>query len=320
MARDVVCLGLTPAVQRTLVFDHVEMGEVNRARECRQTSAGKAVNAALALAALGTPVSVTGFNGGPTGRFLASYVRARGVRPRFTPMAEPTRTCTTVIAAASGVITELVEEGPDPGSAARATFVLRNERLSARARLLAICGTLPPGTPDDFYVPFVRAATAARVPVVVDSHRAGLLRILPFRPLLVKLSVRELEKTFGTPCGDEAALLRTAERLRAGGAQWALVTCGGRPAYLLGDASAVRLEPPAVAVVNAIGSGDCATAGFIHAWLAGAGSVEEAAAFGLGCGTANALTLLPAHFDPDEARRLAARVRRQAVSCQTAGP
>jgi len=309
MSDSVLCLGLTPAVQRTLVFKRFEPGEVNRAVESHQTSAGKAVNTAVALAALGTPACVTGFNGGASGRFLAACVRERGVRACFTAMPQPTRVCTTVMDAASGVITELVEEGPEPGEAARAAFAARNERLAARARLVAISGTLPPGTPDDFYVPFARRAAAAGVPVVIDSHREALLRVLPFQPLLAKLTVRELEKTFGSACGDEAAILLAAGRLRTAGAQWVFVTRGGRPALLLGGEGCVWFDLPEIKVDNPIGSGDCTTAGFVHAWLDRRAPAMEAAVCGLGCGMANALTRVPARFDPAAAERLARQVR-----------
>jgi tagatose 6-phosphate kinase len=307
--QDVVCLGLMPALQRTLVFRRVEIGEVNRAVECHQTAGGKAVNLAVALATLGTPTRVTGFNGGATGRFVAAYVRARGIRPGFTPLAGSTRTCTTVIDAGAGVSTELIEEGPKPDAAAWHAFARRNRRLAAQARLLAISGTLPPGTEDDFYEPFVQVATAANVPVVIDSHGVGLLHILPYGPLLVKLNVRELEKTCGTACADEAAILGAAERLHAAGANWVWVTQGGNPAYLIGACGATRFDLPAITVNNPIGSGDCAAAGFIHAWLANSGSVADAVRAGLGCGMANALTRVPAQFDPKQAVRLAGRIR-----------
>lgn len=308
MTDEVLCLGLTPAVQRTLVFKRVDIGEVNRAVETYQTSAGKAVNTAVALVTLGTPACVTGFNGGASGRFLAADVRARNVRTCFTPMLGNTRTCTTVMDVAAGKITELVEEGPEPSADARTAFIKRNRRLAARSRLLAISGTLPPGTPDDFYVPFACAAVAAGVPVVIDSHGAALVCILPFKPLLTKLTVRELEKTFDTTCGDEAAILHTARRLQAGGAQAVFITHGGHPAYLLRDGFTLRFDLPEIALNNPIGSGDCTTSGFIHAWLGNGADVAAAARFGLGCGMANALTRVPAQFDPEKALRLAESV------------
>jgi tagatose 6-phosphate kinase len=311
--QNVVCLGLMPALQRTLVFRQVELGEVNRAVECHQTGGGKAVNLAVALATLGTPACVTGFNGGAPGRFVAAYVRARGVRPGFTRLAAgATRTCTTVIDAGTGVSTELIEEAPAPDAAAWEAFVKRNRRLAVKARLLAISGTLPPGVADDFYAPFARAAAAAGVPVVIDSHGGGLLRTLPQGPLLVKLNVRELARTWETACDDEAAILGAAERLRAAGARWVWVTQGGRPAYLLGACGAMRFDLPAITVNNPIGSGDCAAAGFIHAWLANGGAVADAVRAGLGCGMANALTRVPAQFDPAQALRLARLIRPRA--------
>jgi 1-phosphofructokinase family hexose kinase len=304
-----------PALQRTLVFPHVEIGEVNRAVERHQTGAGKAVNMAVSLATLGTPVCVTGFNGGAPGRFVAAYARARGVRPAFTRLAAGvTRTCTTVLDAGAGVSTELVEEGPEPDAAAWDAFARRNRRLAARAKLLAISGTLPPGVADDFYAPFVQIAVAAGVPAVIDSHGGGLLRALPHGPLLVKLNARELGRTWGTTCDDEAAILAAAERVRAAGARWVWVTQGGRPAYLLGARGAVRFDLPAITVNNPIGSGDCAAAGFIHAWLANGGVVADAVRAGLGCGMANALTRVPAQFDPEQATWLAALIRPRRIT------
>ena len=305
MSDHVLSLGLTPAVQRTMIFPRFEAGEVNRAVESHQSSAGKAVNTATALAALGTAAIATGFNGGASGRFLAAYVRARGAQTRFTAMAGATRTCTTVVDVAGRAITELVEEGPDPGAAAVATFVRRNCRLAASARLLAISGTLPPYVGADFYVPFARAAAKAAVPIVIDSHRDALLRVLPFKPLLAKLTVRELEKTFDVRCESDGAILENARRLTALGAQWVMVTHGGKPALLCRDKGCFWFDLPEIAVKNPIGSGDSTTAGFVSALLDRRASPEKAAVFGLGCGMANALTWLPAQFAAAEAKRLA---------------
>ena len=49
----ILCVGGTPAMQRTLHFDHLDIGEVNRAREVRVTASGKVTNAARAVTVLG---------------------------------------------------------------------------------------------------------------------------------------------------------------------------------------------------------------------------------------------------------------------------
>ena len=160
--KSVLCLGLTPTLQRTLVFDRLEMDEVNRARQVVESAGGKALNAARALVALGTPTQVAGFNGGDTGRRVTAYLSAYGVDARtLTTTKAPTRICTTLIDRAGGTVTELVEEAPAPGVAALRRFMRDTLRRTAEAAMLVICGTLPPYADDTFYVPFVRAAAEA---------------------------------------------------------------------------------------------------------------------------------------------------------------
>jgi 1-phosphofructokinase family hexose kinase len=318
--RPVLVLGLAPALQRTLVMDRFLVNEVNRARESTLSAAGKAVNVGLALARLGEAAEIAGFNGGATGRLLAGDVRARGATPAFSAMPASTRVCTTVIDRSRGTHTELVEEAPDPGPAAWRRFRSANLRRAARARLLVIVGTLPPGVSADFYAPFAAAAAARGIPVAVDSHRAGLLGVLPLRPFLAKLNVRELEATAGRRCRGLRQVVRAAAALRSAGAQWVLVTDGPRPACLLGpDRRAWSFDPPRVGrAVNPIGSGDCVMAGILAGWLRGK-PMPAAVRFGLGCGTANVLTLRPADFDPRQAARLARQCRcRRVVLRQSA--
>jgi 1-phosphofructokinase family hexose kinase len=303
--KSVLCLGLTPVLQRTLVFDRLEVDEVNRARQVVESAAGKALNTARALVTLGTPAETAGFNGGETGRRVAAYLKAYGVGAKtLTPMKAPTRICSTLVDRAAGTVTELVEEAPAPGRADVARFVRDNLKRAAGASMLVISGTLPPFAGDDFYVCFVRAA-AAEVPVVIDSHRAALVNVLFERPLLAKLNARELETTLGEPLPSAKQILRGMRDLQCMGARNVFVTQGGKAAYLLTPRGAWRFTPPEIGErVNPIGSGDCATAGIAHALLKGKG-MKEAVCFGLACGSANVESLTPADLDAGRVARLA---------------
>lgn len=295
--KKVLCLGLTPAFQRTLLFDRLEVDEVNRARQVVESAAGKSLNTARALAALGAHAQTAGFNGGWTGRAITAFLKAYGVTSALTPMRAETRVCTTLIDPKTGTVTELVEEAPDPGPAAVARFVRDNLRRTREASLLVISGTLPPFVGDTFYVGFVRAAAAAGVPVVIDSQKAALVNVLFERPLLAKLTVRELEVTLGERLSGERRILRGLRDLQAMGAQNVFVTQGGKPAYLLSPKRTWRFTPPAVnRRVNPIGSGDCTTAGLAQALLAGR-SLKDAVVAGLACGSANVESLTPADLD-----------------------
>ncbi len=307
--KSVLCLGLTPTLQRTLVFDRLEMDEVNRARQVVESAGGKALNAARALVALGTPTQVAGFNGGDTGRRVTAYLSAYGVDARtLTTTKAPTRICTTLIDRAGGTVTELVEEAPAPGVAALRRFMRDTLRRTAEAAMLVICGTLPPYADDTFYVPFVRAAAEAGVPVVIDSHRQALVNVLAERPLLAKLNVRELETTLGEQLASEQQIVRGMREMLARGARHVFVTQGGKAAYLVTPRGAWRFTPPEIKQrVNPIGSGDSATAGIAHALVTGK-PMTRAVALGLACGSANVESLTPADLDVKRVAELARRV------------
>jgi tagatose 6-phosphate kinase len=309
-AAPILALGLTPALQRTMLFDRFRAGEVNRALETHLSAAGKAVNVGLALAALGEHCVVMGFNGGAAGRLVEADMRRRGVEPAFTSLACETRTCTTIVDRAGGGETELVEEAHPMTPPQLRRFARAGRERLAHCRALAISGTLPPSLRETgFYAGFAAEAASRDLPWVIDSHREPLLAALTHRPLLAKLNARELGITCGQECRTLARQRRCAARLTAAGARWVLVTDGPRPALLLADdGRAWRLWPPRLKALNAIGSGDCATAGLLHALLRG-DSPPEAARFGLACGSANAATLLPADFTAQAARRLLPRCR-----------
>jgi len=310
MNKTVLCLGLTPVLQRTLVFDALETNEVNRAKQVIESAAGKALNTARALSLLGTPAQVTGFNGGVAGRKVEAFLKSLGVVSAQTLMRAETRICTTLLDRKNGTVTELVEEAPTPDAATIARFEKTNLKLAKECSMLVISGTLPPFASDDFYVRFVQAAAKADVPVVIDSHKTALIQVLFERPYLAKLNVRELEATLSISLKTKREMIRAMKDLVGMGAQNVFVTHGASAAYLLtADGKAWRFEPPDVqGRINPIGSGDCTTAGVVHALLRKK-SLPDAVAFGLACGSANITSLTPADFKAAYARSLVGKVK-----------
>ncbi len=61
----ILCIGTTPAAQRVMIFHRVNVDHVNRAALTLDGAAGKSINVAKVLHALGGPVTAVGFLGGP---------------------------------------------------------------------------------------------------------------------------------------------------------------------------------------------------------------------------------------------------------------
>lgn len=305
--KQVLCLGLAPALQRTIVLERLALGEVNRACRVVESAGGKAITTARALVALGAAAQACGFNGGASGKQLISHMASYGLGTEaLTNMTPSTRICTTLIDRLTATVTELVEEAPDPGPAALDRFVRDNTRRTQQASMLVISGTLPPFVADGLYTRFVKEAARAGVPVLIDSQGAALLNVLGEGPALVKMTASELGATARSPVDSEERTLRAMRDLIASGARGVLVTRGGQAAYLMTQLKAWRLTPPIehVRPVNPIGSGDCTSAGIAHALLSGE-DLCESVRFGMGCGSANVETLVPADFDVRRAAELA---------------
>ncbi len=61
---------------------------------------------------------------------------------------------------------------------------------------LAVCGTFPPGVPDDFYARIIRQAIEARIPVLLDSF-ARIHETLQNPVDILKINRHELQEITG---------------------------------------------------------------------------------------------------------------------------
>lgn len=302
--RRVLCIGLTPALQRILHFHQLTIGQVNRATRQLFSPAGKACNAARTLACLGREPLLLGFNGGSSGQALAAQLDAIGVPHDFIRIAEDTRTCTTVIDQRTGEITELVEEAPWPGPDAVDALVASIRRHAHTAAAALICGALPPNADPMTYAQLVRHLHGAGLPVFIDTCGAPFRHVRAEQPLFLKLNHDEQLKT--EACAEQEFARHTLEA----GASWLLVTNGKHAATVYGADGATRFQPPVIVEKNSVGSGDATLAGTVHAWLDGA-PMPAAVRFGLACGTANALTDLPGQLEPAVAAQLLEQVKEE---------
>ncbi len=307
----ILCVGGTPAVQRTLIFDRLDIGGVNRARKVHITASGKVVNAARSVTTLRGQALLVTFLGGDSGRFVSRTLDSEGVPHEATWLEDdaPTRTCATLLSG-DGQVTELVEEAPPVSEKDVADLETTVRRYLHEAQALCLIGSFPPGVPDDTYARLTRHAGEAGVPVLVDAQKSLLLHALNERPFIVKPNLEETAAALDlTISGDGSDALAAVSALVEAGARWALVTLGASGAAL-GDETGRRwrIEPPAIEAVNPIGSGDALAGGLLSALIRGA-SVPEATVYGTACAAANALTTTSGVFQASEVESLLPDVR-----------
>jgi tagatose 6-phosphate kinase len=290
-----------------MVFPKLALDSVNRASSTLDGAAGKAVNVAKVLKALGDESVVTGFLGGERGRYLRGILTSQGVKMDFVEVSAHTRQCLTILDQATGAVTELVEESRpvEPTEYDRLLEVVRSRLSNCRAIVLS--GTITPGGPVDFYFRCVQLAKEAGALVIVDAQGPLMLEALRAQPDLVKPNRTELAASLGRRIDSEEAIISAMKELNARGAQRVVITSGKNATLAFDGRACWRIHPPGIQAVNPIGSGDACTAALAWRLLRG-DELGEACRWGAAAGAANALTLMAGELARTEVDRLASQV------------
>lgn len=308
----ILCLGTTPAVQHVMVFRSLALDRVNRALTTMDCAAGKSINVAKVLKALGEQPVALGFLGGDRGEFILAVLKGKGIERDFIQVAARTRECVTVIDESAGTHTELVEESCSVKSGDYRKLLAAVRRRLRGCRAMVLSGSITPNGPANLYFECARLAREAGAFALVDAQGAALLEALKAKPALVKPNRAELGATLGRELKGEKAVRAAMRELCQRGAERVVVTAGKDEALAFDGNSFWRIVPPKVRIANPIGSGDAFTAGILWRLLRG-DDLGEACRWGAASGTANALTLLPGELSLGEVQRLVKSVKVERV-------
>ncbi|GAB2960828.1 1-phosphofructokinase [Streptomyces heilongjiangensis] len=230
----------------------------HRVTEVLQRPGGKGLNVARVLAALGHPVTVTGFVGGGTGRAVQDgLARTPGIVDALVPVQGATRR-TIAVVDATGDTTQLNEPGPLVTPAEWSAFQEAYEVLLRSASAVALCGSLPPGVPVGAYAGLIRTARTLAVPVLLDTSGEPLRRGVAARPDVVKPNAEELAELTGSH--EPSRATRDARRR---GAQAVVASLGPDGLLAHTPEGRWRATPPRRFRGNPTGAGDAVVAGLL---------------------------------------------------------
>lgn len=292
----ILVAGLTPAWQQIVVLNQLRIGDVNRASETHWCASGKVLNVGLALTRLGSCVRTLSMIGSDAaGDAMRHDMLRHQVDVRWVQSAARQRVCTTLLDQATERTTEIVENFPPCSPSELKVFerAFVEEASASAIEFVVLTGSLPTRTPPN---DFARLLSYVRVPAILDIRGTELLAALPYRPLVVKPNREELAHSVGRELTGDDDVWQAMSEINALGAEWVIVTNGSREVFASRNAERLRFTPPAIEVVNPIGSGDCFTAGLVWALQQGK-SMPDSISCGIAIAAQNAQQLLPAVVD-----------------------
>jgi 1-phosphofructokinase len=277
----VVTLTANPSLDRTLELPGpLTEGGVVRLLAATTEPGGKGVNVARALAAAGADVVpvVPAATHDP----LVAAMAERGLPLVTVPVDAPVRTNYT-LTAPDGTTTKLNEPGAPLSAGTRAALAQALRLHATGARWVVLSGSLPSGTPAEWYAELVAFLRATGARIAVDTSEEPLRALLDAGPAsapdLLKPNAEELASLTGLEeaelLADPEVLLTAVRNLHDRGVAEVLLTLGADGALLSTADGVWAAQPPTITVRSTVGAGDSSLAGYLLADLAGAPPAER---------------------------------------------
>jgi 1-phosphofructokinase family hexose kinase len=262
-SKHVVTVTMNPAVDLACTVPGFAAGAVNRVAEYRSDAAGKGVNIAGLLRKFDLPVTVTGFLGTENALIFEKRFADLGVADEFVRVPGETRIGIKVLDPEDKSTTDINFPGLAPNAEHLDRLAATVKRLSAKAAIVVIAGSLPVGVDPEAVGRLVEVIKAQGAKAVVDTSGPALARAVNAGPWLIKPNDAELAELVGRPLDSLDALTAEARRMNDNGIATVAVSLGARGAVFVEDGRALLSRPPEVEVVSTVGAGDAMIGGLV---------------------------------------------------------
>lgn len=280
----IITVTMNPAIDRSIRVSQAQLGAVQRVDETREDMGGKGINVSRVLTFFGRKTIATGILGEENSARFSQSVKAEGIRNDFLLAPGSVRTNIKVQETQVGRTTDFNEKGIEVSTEILSLFEKKLEVLLKNADTLVLAGSLPKGTPEDYYG-FLIKRLSKKVKVAVDAAGSSLLAAIENGAAIIKPNIEELEAAYGTRLSTEEELVAICKTLiRTTRLEQILLTRGADGAMYFDEEQILKGLPVPVEVKNTVSAGDSFLAGFLSALDEGE-STKSAFARAIACGT-----------------------------------
>jgi 1-phosphofructokinase len=277
---------LNPSVDYIVELDQVMIGELNRTKSESKFPGGKGINVSQVLKRINIDSTVLGFVGGFTGDYIEKYLHSLQIATDFVKVSEDTRINVKIKSIEE---TEINAKGPTITTEDFETLKTKVRTLTKEDTLI-LAGSIPSSMPNSTYEELVKICKEKGAQFVVDAEGDLLMKVLPYKPFLIKPNHHELGDIFNTFISTPEEAIPYAKELVNKGSQNVIVSLAEKGAVFINKEIVLYANALKGEVKSSVGSGDSMVAGFIGAFKK-TNSLEEAFRFSIAAGSATAFSL-----------------------------
>lgn len=277
-----------PAIDYVMNVNKLQTGEINRAESEQLNYGGKGINVSVILSRLGIDNTALGFIAGFSGDRLAEMLDNDGIKNDFIKLKKGLTRINVKIR--SDNETDINADGPEIQEDALEQLFEKLDKVIKQDDFLVLAGSIPRSLPDNIYESILDRLDNRGIKFVIDATGDLLLKVLKYKPFLIKPNHHELGELFGVQINSFDDIVRYGRMLQEKGAENVLISCGKDGAVLLDNNGSIRKAGNVPGkIVSSVGCGDSMVAGFI------AGFIEScdygyALKLGSACGNATAFS------------------------------
>lgn len=297
----ILTVTFNPALDKSFIVEELRSGRKLPCTKPAFEAGGGGINVARAIKQLGGDVTALFLAGGPNGEELSRILNEKKVP--FFRVAIKGATRENIIISNRIPPAQYLFDLPGP-SVTRAEWKRCIEVVrQTSCRFIVVSGSLPPGVPLTIYREIAVIARKKNAKLIVDASGPALQAALDTGVFLVKPNLREITTLAGSDATETAAIAAAQKYIAEAHCSYVMVSLGAAGALLIEKDSILRIHPPHISVKGTVGAGDCLLAGLVLA-LTQNKTIEQAAEYGVACGTAATLYEGTARCNKIQAKRL----------------
>lgn len=247
---------LNPALDKTVVIEDFQTGQVNRISSVRVDAGGKGINVSKCLRNLGQESVAAVILAGAAGEELEGMLREFGIESLVQWVEGNTRTNLKIIDPVQKRNTDINEPGPQVSEGALQQL---QQKLSEAVRpgdLLILSGSLPAGIEPGLYLRWTMHFKELGAIVLLDADGEALKRGLHAAPYLIKPNNDELARLKGVNSLNEEEMIHIGKELLDAGIRDVVISLGGDGAIFVSEQGVFRAKGLDVPVKSTVGAGD----------------------------------------------------------------
>lgn len=278
---------LNPSLDYVVKVDNFKADALNRINSEQIYAGGKGINVSIVLKNLGVDNTALGYVAGFTGDEILRQIKDHNVDCDFVKLQSGMSRINVKLK--SDGETEINGAGPDISEKDLESLYEKINKLG-KGDFLILSGSIPKSVPDDIYERIMKSLLDKQVEFIVDATKDLLLKVLKYRPFLIKPNHHELAEMFNVELKNDEDIIAYGKKLQEMGAKNVLISMAGDGAILLPEnGEPIKREVPKGILKNSVGAGDSMVAGFLCGYLKNK-DLGEAFKMGIATGSASAFS------------------------------